>query len=186
MTAEAFSPGVLNAPPQPHCDPTLDINGQCNCSSLPSPHVPNLPSLPAHTFPKCREECLRLLYIDDALLATSVKLDQEAVPLIPTLGPHSILESCQLGVPGVWNSLEHRIRDVDRHARAIGLKLNDKKTNLIMFNPTWKKVVPFVSVVDGDPLPVVSEMRLLGLVLDCDLTWWPMVRDLVSRCRSTI
>ena len=72
VNVEAASPVVLDVPPHPHCDPVLDINGQCNCSSLPGAHVPNLPSLPGHAFPKCREKCLRLLYIDDALLATSI------------------------------------------------------------------------------------------------------------------
>ena len=29
-------------------------------------------------------------------------------------------------------------------------------------------------------------MRLLGLIFDANLTWWPMVRDIVQRCKSKI
>ena len=79
------------------------------------------------------------------------------------------------------------MRDIDKHATAIGMKLNTKKTNLIMFNPTFnRQAMPFVSVEDGNPLPVVSELRLLGLVLDSKLTWWPMVRDIAARCRAKV
>ena len=76
---------------------------------------------------------------------------------------------------------------MDRHASSIGMKLNDKKTNIIMFNPAYThQAVPFIAVEDGSPLPVIRKMRLLGLLLDCDLTWWPLVMDLVNRCKSKI
>ena len=56
-----------------------------------------------------------------------------------------------------------------------------------MFTPTHnRKAVPFISLEDGHPLPVVSTMRLLGLLIDSDLTWWPLVTDLTSRCKSKI
>ena len=43
-----------------------------------------------------------------------------------------------------------------------------------------------MSIVDGNPLPCVSEMRLLGLVIDQVLSWCPMVLDIEQRCRSKI
>ena len=84
-------------------------------------------------------------------------------------------------------SLQHRVRDVDRQSRAIGMSLNAKKTHLFFINSkTSKQAVPFVALTDGDPLPIVSEMRLLGLVVDAELTWWPLVQDIVARARSRI
>ena len=59
--------------------------------------------------------------------------------------------------------------------------LNENKTNLIT-----RQAVPFIALHDGDPLPVVKEMRLLGLLMDSDMTWWPMINDLVSRCKPKI
>ena len=62
-----------------------------------------------------------------------------------------------------------------------------KKTNLMVINPTHnKQAIPFCSLEDGDPLPLVKEMRLLGLIVDSDLSWWPLVSDIVRRCRSKI
>ena len=47
-----------------------------------------------------------------------------------------------------------------------------------------RQCIPFCSLTPGQPQPVVSEMRLLGLVLDDKLTWWPLVRDLASRAKA--
>ena len=33
---------------------------------------------------------------------------------------------------------------------------------------------------------MVEQTRLLGLIFDADLSWWPLVRDLVQRCRAKI
>ena len=97
--------------------------------SITPGHVPVLAPYPGLA---CREPSLRLLYIDDALLASVVKLDQVCVPLLPTLGPHGRLASSGLGVPGEWLPLQHRLRDVDANARAVGMLLYAKKTNIMM------------------------------------------------------
>ena len=67
------------------------------------------------------------------------------------------------------------------------MALNVKKTNLICFNPTTtKQAVPFISLKDGSPLLCQSTMRLLGVIFDQELTWWPLVEDLVSRANSRV
>ena len=43
-----------------------------------------------------------------------------------------------------------------------------------------------ISAEQGQPLLLVNEIRLLGLIFDQELTWWPMVRDLVSRSRAKV
>ena len=92
-----------------------------------------------------------------------------------------------VGLPGARLALEHRLRDIDRQARAVGMCLNVKKTNLLVINPKHNlQAVPFVSIEDGDPLPVVSELRLLGMVFDEELSWWPLTNDLVRRCNAKI
>ena len=106
-----------------------------------------------------------MLYIDDALVASTIHVDKECVPLLPTEGPHGRLGSCGLGVPGGWLQLEHRLRDIDSNAKAIGMKLNVKKTMVMIFNLTKnRQCIPFCSLTPGDPLPVVCEMRQLGLI----------------------
>ena len=73
------------------------------------------------------------------------------------------------------------------NANSIGMKLNEKKTSLMFFNPTKnRQCVPFCALRDGEPLPVVTESRLLGLIIDDKLSWWPLVRDIVRRARAKI
>ena len=84
----------------PSCvDPVRDMDGLCHCKSFVNRHPPVLPHFPGQSFPPCRDPSLRLLYIDDALLATTIKIDKVCVPLLPTLGPHAKLASC------VWYSI---------------------------------------------------------------------------------
>ena len=62
--------------------------------------------------------------------------------------------------------------------------VNSDKTKLLMINPAHtKQVVPLPSATPGNPLLCVGSMRLLGLMFDDLLTWWPLVRDISSRAR---
>ena len=80
--------------------PVLDLNGMCHCPAYQPVHVPVTIPKPGRSFPPCRDPCLRLLYIDDALLATTVHVDRECASLLPTEGPYGRLWSCGLGIPG--------------------------------------------------------------------------------------
>ena len=118
------------------CSPILDLNGLCHCLSQEnSPHTAYLPVPAGFAFPPCRNDSLRLLYIDDSLVAVPLYLDRCCVRLLPTDGPYGRMLGCGLGIPGAWNPLEHRLRDINCNAEAIGMKLNSSKTKLIIFNP---------------------------------------------------
>ena len=109
------------------------------------------------------------------------------VPLIHTEGPHGKMASCGFAIPGQWLTLQQKLRDVVVNAAAVGMQVNDKKTKLLVINPNpTKQAVPMIAAVDGSPLLCVPEIRLLGLVFDERLTWWPLVSDLVRRTRSKI
>ena len=84
-------------------------------------------------FLACREGSFRTMYIYDSIIAAVIHLDRDCVPLLPTLGPLGRLDSCGLGVPGAWLSLEHRLREIDENVRSIGMKINAKKTTLTVF-----------------------------------------------------
>ena len=44
----------------------------------------------------------------------------------------------------------------------------------------------FCSFRDSSPLPIVAESRLLGILLDKKLSWWPLVRDLRQRASAKV
>ena len=83
--------------------------------------------------------------------------------------------------------MEHKFRDICENVSSIGMKVNQKKTTLMIFNQTkTRQCIPFCSLSPGDPLPLVSESRLLGLIIDDRLSWWPLVRDLVKRAKAKV
>ena len=126
--------GDINSvlPPVTWCtSPLLDLDGLCHCVNHQLRHVPVLQPLKGKSYPPCREPSFCVLYIDDALVASTVRLDYELVPLLPTDGPHGRLGSCGLGLPGARLQLEHRLRDVGHNARAIGMKLNESKKSFV-------------------------------------------------------
>ena len=64
----------------PYCSPSLDKDGLCHCKMWCTiVHTPYLHPLPPQSLTKCREESIRLLYIDDATCAEKVKLDVATV-----------------------------------------------------------------------------------------------------------
>ena len=169
------------------CNPILDIFGQCHCEKSATPHVPVLVPMRGRVFPPCRDKSFRAMYIDDSVLASVVRLDLECVPLLKTLGPFGRMDGCGLGIPGAWFSLEHRLRDIEASVLSVGMKINAKKTTLMVFNPTTsRQCIPFCSLVEGDPLPTVGESHLLGLVFDEKLPCWPIHSFIYYSCTTTI
>ena len=71
--------------------------------------------------------------------------------------------------------------------KSIGMVLNEKKTTLMIINWTKnRQCIPYCALNDGDPLPVVGIMRLLGLIIDDRLLWWPLVHKLTKRDKAKI
>ena len=135
----------------------------------------------------CRSLVSKKLYIDDTSIAEAINLQLATVPAHNTYSPKGRMNSCGLAIPGCLTALQHRLRDMNTVAQAQGMVLNTKKTNIICFNTTdIYQAAPFISIDDESPLLCVAELRLLGLVLDQRLTWWPLVNDIVSRSKSRL
>ena len=56
------------------CSPLLDLNGLCHCTAYSPGHVPVLAQRPGHSYPPCRDPSFRVLYIDDALIASVINI----------------------------------------------------------------------------------------------------------------
>ena len=62
------------------------------------------------------------------------------------------------------------------------MKLNLKKTKLMLFNPS--KSLDFLPQfnIEGNDIELVDETRLLGVTVRSDLSWSAHIDDLVKRC----
>ena len=103
----ALPPNATSCPPL--CDTVLDMFGKCFCKSQEGSHMPVLVPMRGRVFPACREASFRSMYIDDSVLASTIYLDRGCAHLLPTLGPFGKMASCNLGIPGAWFALEHRL-----------------------------------------------------------------------------
>ena len=92
--------GVSLEDPSLCSPPILDLAGLCHCPNYSPAHVPVIIPRKGQSFPLCHDPCFWALYIEDALLAPVIRLDDECVPLLPNHGPHGRLAGCGLGIPG--------------------------------------------------------------------------------------
>ena len=73
-----------------------------------------------------------------------------------------------------------------KYAEENQMKLNLKKTKLMLFNPSRKKdFMPHFNI-DDNQIELVSEARLLGVIVRSDLSWSAHVEDIVKRCNKRL
>ena len=66
------------------------------------------------------------------------------------------------------------------------MRINYKKTKLMVFNPGVARNFLPEFVLDGHHLDLVEETRLLGVVLRSDLSWSSNTDSIVQRCNSKL
>ena len=67
------------------------------------------------------------------------------------------------------------------------MKINFKKTKVLPFNVSKKyDFLPQLHFPDLDPLDVIYETRLLGVILSSNLSWSPHVNDITKRATSKL
>ena len=123
------------------------------------------------------------VFVDDTTILEAVSLPTATVPLYPTDDCMCANPSSRLGIPSCRLALSHILDDIGKSSKHLEMVLNVKKTSIMMisFSKTYK-AVPFVNVPHGDPLLVDDQVKLLGVLLDSQLSFWPLVEDLCTRC----
>ena len=137
---------------------------------------------PPFPFPQCRSETPKSVFVDDTTILEVVSLPTATVPLYPINDPTCAISSSRLGIPASQLALSHILGDIGKSSEYLEMVLNMKKTSVMMitFSQTHK-AVPYVNVPNGDPLRIDDQIRLLGVLLDSKMTFWPLVEDLCSR-----
>jgi hypothetical protein len=72
------------------------------------------------------------------------------------------------------------------YANNIEIKINHKKTKLMVFNPCTSVDFMPEFTLDNQELEVVGEMRLLGLILRADMKWTSNTDNMVKRANKRL
>ena len=120
---------------------------------------------------KSRSE--KVKYIDDGTVAVSVDL-KESLIRDPVDRPRPLKYRERTGhiLPAANNLLQFYVKDAEDFIDKNDMKINKKKTNIMLFNNARKfDFPPELTFDDGTPLEVISEVKLVGIILSNNLKW---------------
>ena len=123
--------------------------------------------------PVCKAESVAVKYIDDGTVATSIDLKKCLVKdPKQRLFPLNYRERTQQILPAENNLLQFYLDDTEQFTRDNLMRINPKKSNIILFNKSRKwDFPPELSFSDKINLQYVSHLKLVGVVVSEDLRW---------------
>ena len=121
-----------------------------------------------------RPDSLSLKYIDDLSLLVSINLKASLVPdPVDRQMPLNFNERTKQVLPACSNYLQEELNNLKHFATEKLLRIKETKTNVMKFNFSRNYDFSPELAIDGlnDQLGVISETKLLGIVLTNDLKW---------------
>ena len=131
---------------------------------------------------------IHLKYVDDLTIAEaiSMKSQLDEVPLDKRPLPDTYHERTGHVLLPENSKVYSMLQKTVQYAESNKMKINYKKTKLMVFNPgTARDILPRFNL-NGEELEVVEETKLLGLVIRNDLSWHPNTAYLVGRANKKL
>ena len=131
---------------------------------------------------------IHLKYVDDMTIteAISMKKQLDEVPSDKRILPDTYHERTGHVLLPENSKVYSMIKKTEQFAETNKMKINFKKTKLMLFNPgTARDVMPRF-IFNGDELEVSEETKLLGLLLRNDLSWSSNTSYIVSRANKKL
>ena len=119
--------------------------------------------------PTSESEC-RLKYVDDLTLGECVNLQHQL--------QH---DGTDYHLPPEKSLLQKRLNDLSLAAKTHDMKLNLSKTKVLSFNFSKKYKFHPTLTLEGKPLDVITQIRLLGVVISNNGKWNDNTHDIVRR-----
>ena len=129
---------------------------------------------------------IHLKYVDDFSVAESVKLTTQlnSVPVSERPQPDMFRARTGHQLRTEGSKVMDQLKKTQAYATENKMKLNLKKTSLMIFNPSrTKDFMPEIEV-EGTRIDLVEKTRLLGVILTSDLSWSANTDHIVERCNS--
>ena len=138
--------------------------------------------------PVSHSKAKKVKYVDDGSVAVSINLrnclrvnqSERARPLIFRQRTNNIL-------PPENNLLQYYLADTEKYITKNGMKINKKKTQVMLFNKSRKwDFLPEMEFEDGTQVEVISETKIVGLILTDNLTWHRNTEYLTQKARRKL
>ena len=132
---------------------------------------------------------IHLKYVDDLTLAEKINLNTQIKPAPPIeVRPQPDQFRSRTGhvLINKESKVMKQLMETKLYADENKMKINYSKTKFILFNPcNSKDFLPSLEL-EGKPIELVEEMKLLGLVITSDLSWSANTNYMVTRCNSKL
>ena len=131
---------------------------------------------------------IHLKYVDDLTMAETINLGEQLVEVPESVRPMPDMYHARTGhvLPLQNSTIYKQLLKTEEYAQNNKMKLNYKKTKLMLFNPCWS--VDFMPEIelDNNQLELVEEMRLLGMIIQSDMKWTANTDHIVTKAFSRI
>ena len=131
---------------------------------------------------------IHLKYVDDFSLAEAINLPEQLVKLPDSERQQPDSYHARTGhvLPLERSRIYTQLQKTEAYAQTNEMKLNYKKTKLIVFNPC--KSIDFMPEVSlsGQNIEVVEEIRLLGLIIRSDMRWCSNTKNMIAKASKRL
>ena len=128
----------------------------------------------------------KVKYVDDGTVAVSINLKKCLISEENSDWPRPLnyRERTKHILPDTNNLLQFYLSDAENFSSQNKLKINKHKTQVMLFNKSRKwDFQPKLNFSDGTVLEVISEIKLLGVVLSDDLSWHKNTQFICEKAR---
>ena len=131
---------------------------------------------------------IHLKYVDDMLIAESINMKEqlETNPIENRPLPDDFHARTGHCLPLENSKVHSQLMLTKKYAEDNQMKLNLKKTKLILFNPGRVRDFMPNFTIEGKDIELVEQTILLGVVVRSDLSWTPHVEYIVGRSNKKL
>ena len=131
---------------------------------------------------------LHLKYVDDLLLAETISMKSQLneVPVEARPQPDTYHERTGHQLTPGKSKVYENLKKTEEYAARNKMKINYKKTKLMVFNPGKNRDFMPRFTFDKKELEVVEETKLLGVIIRSDLSWGSNTAYMVKRANTKL
>ena len=119
-----------------------------------------------------KSKSVTVKFVDDGSVATSIDLKSSLKPDLLRERPLNYHERTEHNLPQPDNLLQHYMQDLEQFAELNNLKVNQGKTQVMLFNKARKwDFPPEINYKDGPQVKITEETKLVGVMVSSNLKW---------------